>query len=74
MLDSSQYDEYVEENKMLLNPVERYMKEKGIEEGMEKGIVEGKLEDARRMLDKGFSLDVVVDVTGLSRDVILDQL
>ena len=66
MLDSSQYDEYVEENKMLLNPVERYMKEKGIEEG--------KLEDARRMLDKGFSLDVVVDVTGLSREVILDQL
>ena len=66
MLDSSQYDEYVEENKMLLNPVERYMKEKGIEEG--------KLEAARRMLDKGFSLDVVVDVTGLSRDVILDQL
>ena len=86
MLDSSQYDEYVEENKMLLNPVERYMKEKGIEEGMEKGmekgieegmekgIEEGKLEAARRMLDKGFSLDVVVDVTGLSRDVILDQL
>ena len=63
---------------MLLNPVERYMKEKGIEEGMEKGmekgIEEGKLEDARRMLDKGFSLDDVVDVTGLSRDVILDQL
>ena len=70
MLDSSQYDEYVEENKMLLNPVERYMKEKGIEEG----VVKGKLEAARRMLDKGFSLDVVVDVTGLSRDVILDQL
>ena len=66
MLDSSQYDEYVEENKMLLNPVERYMKEKGI--------VEGKLGTARRMLDKGFSLDDVVDVTGLSRDVILDQL
>ncbi|WP_410319838.1 Rpn family recombination-promoting nuclease/putative transposase [Methanobrevibacter sp.] len=78
MLDSSQYDEYVEENKMLLNPVERYMKEKGIEEGMEKGmekgIEEGKLEDARRMLDKGFSLDVVVDVTGLSREVILDRI
>ena len=70
MLDSSQYDEYVEENKMLLNPVERYMKEKGIEEG----VVKGKLEAARRMLDKGFSLDDVVDVTGLSRDVILDQL
>ena len=86
MLDSSQYDEYVEENKMLLNPVERYMKEKGIEEGMEKGmekgieegmekgVVKGKLEDARRMLDKGFSLDDVVDVTGLSREVILDRL
>ena len=63
---------------MLLNPVERYMKEKGIEEGieegMEKGVVKGKLEDARRMLDKGFSLDDVVDVTGLSREVILDRL
>ena len=47
---------------MLLNPVERYMKEKGI--------VEGKLEAARRMLDKGFSLDVVVDVTGLSSNQI----
>ena len=55
---------------MLLNPVERYMKEKGIEEGMEKGIEEGKLEAARRMLDKGFSLDVVVDVTGLSSNQI----
>ena len=49
-------------NVMLLNPVERYMKEKGI--------VEGKLEAARRMLDKGFSLDVVVDVTGLSSNQI----
>ena len=37
---------------------------------LSKGIEEGKLEDARRMLDKGFSLDVVVDVTGLSSNQI----
>ncbi len=59
-------------NVMLLNPVERYMKEKGIKEGMEKGVVKGKLEDARRMLDKGFSLDDVVDVTGFSTQQIMD--
>lgn len=70
MLDSSQYDEYVEENKMLLNPVERYMWEKGFKEGFEKGFEKGKLGTARRMLDKGFSLDVVVDVTGLSSNQI----
>ena len=51
---------------MLLNPVERYMWEKGFKEG----VVKGKLEAARRMLDKGFSLDVVVDVTGLSSNQI----
>ena len=53
-------------NVMLLNPVERYMWEKGFKEGFEKG----KLGTARRMLDKGFSLDVVVDVTGLSSNQI----
>ena len=59
---------------MLLNPVERYMWEKGFKEGFEKGfkegVVKGKLGTARRMLDKGFSLDVVVDVTGLSSNQI----
>ena len=58
---------------MLLNPFERYMKEKGIKEGMEKGVVKDKLEDARRMLDNGFSLDDdVVDVTGFSTQQIMD--
>ena len=57
-------------NVMLLNPVERYMWEKGFKEGFEKGFEKGKLGTARRMLDKGFSLDVVVDVTGLSSNQI----
>ena len=51
---------------MLLNPVERYMWEKGFKEG----VVKGKLGTARRMLDKGFFLFFVVDVTGLSSNQI----
>ena len=46
------------------------MWEKGFKEGFEKGFEKGKLGTARRMLDKGFSLDVVVDVTGLSSNQI----
>jgi predicted transposase/invertase (TIGR01784 family) len=39
-----------------------YAREKGLEEGMEKGL----LEAARNMLAEGFSIDLVVKCTGLS--------
>lgn len=58
-------------NSMLVNPRERYFKNKGIEEGMEKGIDQGKRDVARNLLQDGFSMDEVVKLTGLSKEVIL---
>lgn len=60
MLDKGEYAQYVEENIMLLNPVERYMEEKG------------KLDVAKNMLDEGFSIDKIVKITGLPREDILN--
>ena len=54
---------------MLLNPVERHMKNKGIEEGIE----EGKLEVSRNMLAEGFSIEMAVKITGLSEERILNS-
>ena len=51
---------------MLLNPVERYMEEKGIEIG--------KLEVAKNMLDEGFSIDKVVKITGLPKEDTLKSI
>ncbi len=69
---------------MLINPRERYFKNQGFQEGfregfqegfqesIEEGILEGKLETARNLLKEGFYLGEVVDVTGLSEEVILN--
>ena len=73
MLDAREYGQYVEENIMLLNPVERYMKNEGIKEGIDRGIREGKLDDARNMLDEGISLEKIVRITGLSEEDILNS-
>ena len=72
MLDDCEYGQYVEVNRMLLNPVERYMKEEGIKEGIKEGIERGKLEDAKNMLDEGISIEKVVRITGLSKEDILN--
>ena len=53
---------------MLLNPVERYMKEKGIKEG----IKIAKLDTAGKLLDKGLSIDEIVEITGLTSGDILN--
>lgn len=39
-------------------------------EGLAEGKLEGKLEDARRLLDLGVDMDVIVQATGLSREQI----
>ena len=39
--------------------------------GMEKGIEKGKHETARRMLERGMSVPVIIDLTGLTEDEIL---
>ena len=54
----------VEENIMLLNPVEREMRRRGIEEG--------KLEAALNMIDEGIPMDKIVRITGLSKEDILN--
>ena len=75
---------YVGKNCMILDPIERYMRneaikqgfEKGIELGIEQGIEQGvliaKLDDAKNMLDEGMSVDLIVRVTGLSEEDILN--
>lgn len=73
MLDEREHEEYVEENSMLLNPVERYMKNKGIEEGIENGIEKGKLETAWSMLNHGYPIEKIVEITGLSEELILNS-
>ncbi len=40
--------------------------EKGIEKGIEKGSKNEKIEIAKKMLQKGFSIEVIAEVTGLS--------
>ncbi len=40
----------------------------GIEKGKNEGILEGKLKDARKMHEKGFSLEDIIDITELSEE------
>ena len=40
------------------------------EKGEIKGIEKGKIEDARKMLEKGLDIDLIIEITGLSRDKI----
>lgn len=39
-------------------------------EGIKEGIKEGKLEDANKMVRKGFSIDDIIEITGLRKDEI----
>ena len=72
MLEEDEYKQYVEANTMLVNPRERYCKQLGFDEGISKGEENGKLEVARKMLNDGFSIDKVVELTGLSKQDILN--
>jgi flagellar biosynthesis/type III secretory pathway protein FliH len=48
--------------------------EKGMEKGMEKGLEEGKRLVARSLISLGHSVDVVVQATGLSREIVQSML
>lgn len=50
---------------MLLNPTDRYL--------LKKGHREGKLEVALKLIEKGYTIDFVVDLTGLSKKDILSN-
>ncbi len=42
----------------------------GIKKGKLEGKIEGKIETARRMKEKGFDLNTIADITGLTQDEI----
>lgn len=56
---------------MYVSLMEKKGMEKGILQEMEKGMVKEKLETARRMLERGMSVAVIIDLTGLTEDEIL---
>ncbi|WP_041396693.1 hypothetical protein [Gracilinema caldarium] len=41
-------------------------KQEGLQEGLQQGIVRGKLETARKLKQKGLSVQEIAEVTGLS--------
>ena len=77
MLDTGEQEKYMEMNNMLVNmlvnPRDRYFKNKGREEGLEEGRDQGKLETAKNLLKRGMGIDEIVDVTGLSKEDILNS-
>lgn len=41
--------------------------EKGLEQGLEQGLAQGKREIALNLIEKGYSLNEIVDITRLTR-------
>ena len=48
------------------NTMIRNAEEAGIEQGIEQGIEKGRLDSARKLIDKGFSKDEVVNMLDIS--------
>ena len=57
---------------MLLNPMDRYCERKGREEGRLEGRQEIKLDVAKNMIKKAYSIENIVEITGLSKNDILN--
>lgn len=72
MLTEDESIKYGEETYMLLNPMDRYCEAKGRKEGKIEGKIEGKMETAKNMLDDGFPIEKVIQITGLSKNDILN--
>ena len=47
-------------------------KKEGLKEGEKAGILKAKKEDAKKMLEKGIELSVIMEITGLSKEEILN--
>ena len=65
MLDEEESQKFEGETYMLLNPMDRYCEAKGRKEG--------KLEVVEKMLEKGFKVEDIVEITGLSEEQILNE-
>ena len=61
-----QYEASVNAYRDIFNIKNTYF-EKGIKAGIEKGIEKGKIEDAIKMLKKGFEISVISEITGLTK-------
>jgi predicted transposase/invertase (TIGR01784 family) len=56
---------------MIMTTAEKLIKQgkqEGLEEGEQRGEKKAKLEDSRRMLAKGFPIEDICEITGLSRN------
>lgn len=60
MLDDVEMEKYGEVTYMLLNPMDRFLEDKGRKDG--------KLDDAKILLKKGFSIEEIVEITKLSQE------
>jgi len=56
---------------LTLEEMKKQAKTEGVKEGEKKGKMEGRMEVARMALGKGLAVDVVVEITGLSREIVL---
>lgn len=57
-----------EEYKMEYVPIwERDILDKGVQQGVKEGLREEKIRTAKTMIEKGFDVDTIIDITGLSR-------
>ncbi|MBP3841726.1 MAG: hypothetical protein IK997_06395, partial [Bacilli bacterium] len=74
--DFHQYMSWEEDQRKIQNSIRKQFREEGLAEGRKEGIKEGikegraeaNLEAAKKMIEKGYSLDEVSDITGLSID------
>ena len=62
----SEVDQFIEHGGEIMTTIA----EKWIQEGIEKGIEKGKIEDAKKMLQLGLNIEQIIEITGLSRDKI----
>ena len=60
LLDGEEHERYVERNKMLINPMERYLRK------------QAKLEVAKNLIKVGYPIEKIVMVTGLTEEDILN--
>lgn len=66
------YDDFwdaVRVEKTLVSDVQNKYRE-GMEQGIKQGVEQGKIDTALRMLQKGYTVNDVCDITGLERNVV----